>query len=149
VSDPDFAFALREGRPDDHAFVAESWLQSDKHSPSGRDDGPGYMARAKVRIRRILGRSELRVLCSKEDSDAILAWAVVGHLAGVRPGPDPLRPAVYYVYVRTELRRQGLARLLLSDLKDRDVTYTHRPVVRGLTPPAGWVYDRAPNYEGS
>lgn len=138
MSDPDFAFTVRVGVVDDHAFAIESWLQSDKHSPSGRDDGRGYMARAKVRIRRILGRSELRVLCSKDAPEAILAWAVVQ--------PPTI---LYYVYVRHELRRQGLARLLLADLKGVAVTYTHRPVVRGLTPPAGWVYDRAPNYEGS
>lgn len=148
MSDPDFAFTMRVGGADDHAFVLESWLQSDKHSPSGRDDGRGYMVRQKVRIRRILKRSELRVLCSRDAPEAILAWAVV--LPPNKRGFVDLDWAVvYYVYVRHELRRQGLARLLLADLKGVAVTYTHRPVVRGLTPPAGWVYDRAPNYEGS
>lgn len=127
--------AMRAGHDGDHPFVRESWLQSDKHSLAGRDEGEGYMRRVKGRINAILARAELRIVCDRDSPEAILGWAVVA------------KGIVYYVYVRPEVRRLNIAKTLVADMLGEAATYTHRPVIRGPLPiPKLWHYDRTPNY---
>lgn len=134
-------------RPEDHAFVLDSWLLSDRYSAAARDEGVGYMRRQKARIRGILARATTvgTVACGKDDDDAIVGWSVT----------CPRMRVVYYVFVRPEVRRQGLGTLLLGrglrlandrPLAETACTFTHRPVVRGIMTPTNWIYDRAALY---
>lgn len=131
----------RKGIEGDLPFVVESWLSCDRISRAGRDesDSPGYVSRFKVRAKRIIARSELRVICAADDPNAILAWAVV----------LPVALTVFYVYVRPEARRLGLASWLLRDLLPEPCVFTHRPIIPGVRAPEAWMYDREPNYVGA
>lgn len=94
-------FSLRVGRPADLAYVVDSWVKR------GRDRGE-RLSDATARVRAILADegTELRIACLPDDPDAILGWAAVAP------------PSLHYVYVRKELRGQGLARALLHGIEN-------------------------------
>lgn len=132
-------FSLRPGRETDFPFVVSSWLASDRHSPSGRDMGGLYYDTHRETVRRVLMRAELRVACVPDSDDAIMGWAAV-HAEGDTP-------AVFYVYVRRDARRLGIARSLLGELLSKPCDYTHRPVVHApVKMPEGWRYNPVRNY---
>lgn len=96
-------FAIRLGRPSDLPFVVDSWVKR------GHERGE-RLRDATARVRRILSAdSVLRVACLPDDSDAIVGWAVVSTDAS---------PKLHYVYVRKELRGQGIARVLLAGVEN-------------------------------
>ena len=129
---------IRPGRLSDLAYVRDSWLKCDRTSPAARDEGLGYMARQKSRIRRILARATLSVAVSVDDEDAIVGWAVY----------ETEPPTLYYVHVRADARQLNIASRLLAPLGLVPVTFTHRPSVRGALPiPASWRYSRDPNHQ--
>lgn len=92
--------AIRLGRPSDLPYVVDSWTKR------GHERGERLGA-ATARVRAILARPDtvLRVACLPDDTDAILGWAVL------KTG-TPL--TLTYVYVRSEARKQGIARVLLA-----------------------------------
>lgn len=92
-------FSLRLGRPSDLAFVVDSWVKRG-HARNER------LSDATARVRAVLAdaTTELRIACLPDDEDAILGWSVVSP------------PALHYVYVRKELRGNGIARALLHGI---------------------------------
>jgi hypothetical protein len=144
---------LRPGRSEDHAYVVETWLQCDKRSLAARDEGPGYMRQAKVRIRAILARPDVSmvVACDEGEPDAIFGWAVTSSRETHQRSPMTgiiHTPVIYYIYVRSGLRRMGNAKLLVGGLSEARCIFTHRPI-RGVPVPPLWSYDRTPNYEAT
>lgn len=97
-------FAIRLGRPSDLAFVTDSWVKR------GHEKGE-RLRDATARVRRILASesSVLRVASLEDDSDAILGWAVI---------TNDDSPKLHYVYVRRELRGQGIAKVLLAGVEN-------------------------------
>ena len=120
----DLAFTVRPGRPSDHALILESWKATHRNSVIGREHGPQYLQEMKSLIRSILARpdTEVRVAVLPDDDDAIVGYAVVGRV-------KTLLPTVYFCYTKLDppVRRMGIAKTLLADLKDRQVVYTHKP----------------------
>ena len=107
--------------------------------------GPRYISEQKSLINDILSRAstEVRVAVVPDDDDAILGYAVVGHL-------KTLLPRIYYVYVKSEARKLGVATSLLEDLKARQVVYTHKPartLAAVLPKPENWVFSYFRNWE--
>ena len=94
-------FTLRLGRPSDLAFVVDSWVKRGHHRNERLSD-------ATARVRALLASegTELRIACLPDDEDAIVGWAVVV----TKP------PTLHYVYVRKELRGNGIARALLNGI---------------------------------
>lgn len=129
--DPAF-YQIRLGCPADHAFVVDSWLQSDKSSDRAQTAGRVYFREQKKLIRLQLARpdSTLRIAHVSEDEDAILGWALV-----------QLPFVVQYVYVKKTARKLGIARALLADLLDRDVEYAYRPIFETIQIPSSWIFN--------
>jgi hypothetical protein len=134
-------FTIRPIRPTDVAFVTESWMRSASQTVIGRDSGPGYIREMKRTIRDILARPTVTpvVACDLEDKDAIYGYCVADLEAP---------PVVYYLYVKAEARRFGIARGLLGGLlAGQRVEYTHRPSVPFRLPiPESWTYNHVRNY---
>lgn len=131
-------FSQRPGRPSDRPFILESWQASNSITTLGREMGPRYVSEQKALCNEILDRKSttVRVACDPDDEDAIFGYAVVGSL-------DTLIPRVYYVYVKSEARKLGVATSLLEDLRDRSVVYTHKPVrtlACVLPKPENWTF---------
>lgn len=138
-------FMQRSGRPSDRPFVLESWQASNSTTTLGREMGPRYVSEQKTLCNAILDRptTAVRVACLPDDDDAIMGYAVVGHL-------DTLLPKIYYVYVKSEARKLGIATTLLGDLRDRTVTYTHKPartLAAVLPKPETWLFSYYRNFE--
>lgn len=144
-------YAVRTDTP----FIVDSWLKSDQHTRQARDVGRGiYFANHSKVVKAILARGDTRTLVAHvpDNEDAILGWAAMG-----------LNTA-YYVYVRSDARRMGIARALLAPLLGRKgVDYTHAPAVwvpltpeeridtphrkdKPLPAPPGWSYNPYRNY---
>lgn len=117
---------IRPGKPDDLAFVADSWT---KHAHRGE-----RKASATKHVRALLSRSSsyLSVAHVPGEPDAILGWVVVEDANG----PWTV-PVIHYVYVRASGRRQGVARTLLAGLVARAVEYSSR--AKGIALPAKWT----------
>ena len=107
-------FALRLGRASDVPFVVDSWAKRGHHRGERLRD-------ATARIRAILAApsTELRVAALSDDEDAILGWAVVD--VGAPDVSGVPAPRLHYVYVRKELRGQGIARALLTDIENPEI----------------------------
>ena len=136
---------VRPGRPSDRPFILESWQSSQSLTTLGREMGPKYISEMKELVNNILSRpsTEVRVAVVPDDDDAILGYAVVGHL-------QTLLPRVYFTYVKAEARRLGVAGSLLQDLKGRQVIYTHKPartLAAVLPKPENWVFSYFRNWE--
>ncbi|AKU93384.1 hypothetical protein AKJ09_00048 [Labilithrix luteola] len=88
------------GRATDLPFVVDSWS---KHSHVRGE----RLRDATARVRAILAAptTVLRVVTLPDDDDAILGWSVLTSDAS---------PKLHYVYLRRELRGQGIARVLLA-----------------------------------
>jgi len=138
-------FTTRPGRPSDRPFILESWQSSHSLTTLGREMGPRYISEMKGMINDILDRpsTKIRTAVLPEDDDAILGYAVVGHL-------ETLTPRVYFVYVKQEARKLGIAKDLLGDLRDRQTIYTHKPnrtLAMMLPKPDLWTFSFFRNWE--
>lgn len=120
---------LRAGVPADHPFVIDSWLLSGRSQAIARDAGRGYAGDMKWLLRRLLERGALLVACDKEEPGAIWGWALTRG------------SSIFYVYVRQEFRRKGLARALLAPFLDHqgEVVYCARLPFRSELPQV-WRY---------
>lgn len=135
-------YPIREGKEDDLAFIVNTWCQCNKGTRMALDAGPVYTQEQKRLINRILMSKLTRtvVMHVPDSENAILGFAVG------KPGLDP---AVYYVYVKADLRRQKLACAMLAHLlnsKEEElaclkVQYSHRPMVPSVKPPPAWQYN--------
>jgi GNAT superfamily N-acetyltransferase len=91
--------AIRLGRASDLPFVVDSWVKR------GHDKGE-RLGEATSRVRAVLARPDtvLRVACLPDDEDAIIGWAAVSFIPTSK---------LFYVYVRKDARKQGVATRLL------------------------------------
>lgn len=139
----------RPGKPDDLAFVVDSWTKhAFRHA---------RMRNATAHVRSLLARpgSYLSVAHVPGEPDAILGWAVVEEgstvavlnrdgTPGVLDGITHLKqPAcVHYVYVRSAARKTGVARSLVGRLALETVEYSSAAPVN-LALPQTWTVNTA------
>jgi len=111
---------VRLGKPDDLAFVVDSWT---KHGHRGE-----RMRTATAHVRALLARpgSMLLVAHVPGEPDSILGWAATED------------DCVHYVYVRSAGRRQGTAKALMGAWA-RDVAEYSRALPAGIVAPRGWT----------
>jgi GNAT superfamily N-acetyltransferase len=112
---------IRPGRPDDLAFVVDSWT---KHAYRGQ-----RMRTATSHVRALLARATSRLVVAHvpDDPESILGW-----VAG-EAGP-PL--CIHYVYVRSLARSQGVATAMLGTVVNDAADYS----TRYAAPPKAWTY---------
>lgn len=116
-------FRLRSAQPDDRRFVLSTWRRAEAECSAHKEGRlfPAWQDRMMADILQRPGTS-IRI-ASPEGDDAIVGWAVIGFPVGVS-APT----VVYYVFVRPEARRFGVASMLLDDLRERrDVIYPTLP----------------------
>lgn len=124
-------YELRDGTPDDWAFVLDSWRWSQLATPHWagcpRDL---FFAEITPRILAALERGRLRIAHDLVDPGTLLGFAAFEQLkTGL---------ALHYVLVRRDFRGQRIARELLVGEPVR--SYTHKPRnFRGA--PAGWTFN--------
>ena len=120
-------FVLRDEAEGDRHYVLSTWKRSEGEaigSIEGRRFGP-WQERM---MHDILARPGVRiVIAGPSDDDSIGGWMVAQR--------EPM-PCVFYLFVRPELRRLGLARMLVGELAMRAVAYTRRPA--RVLGPRGW-----------
>jgi ribosomal protein S18 acetylase RimI-like enzyme len=117
-------FVIRPGRTGDHAFIADSWQNAHARTAIGKEMGPHYMSEQKELVRRILSwpTTIVRVAADKEDDEAIHGYAVTSESTD-----ESKETRLYYIYVKHDARRLGIANALIGHLRNRPVTYTHKP----------------------
>lgn len=121
---------LRDGTPDDVAFIFSSWIKSYAASDVARSmDRRVYDAEQHDAIEAALARSRVIIACLASAPESIFGYAVVEN-----------DHTLHYVYVKQTYRRLGVARALLGALLDGPTTYTHRSA-RDITVPKGWVFN--------
>ena len=122
---------VRGGKPDDLAYVVDSWT---KHARTHK-----HMRDAVQHVRALLGRSGSRLFVAHvpDEPDAILGWAVLEDSGGPWS-----RPVVHYVYCRASGRRQGVARALLGELASHAVDYSSA-WPSGFAAPKTWAFNAA------
>ena len=166
VSQQRAPFLLRAGTDADLNFCRKHWrlaysanAQTLAPTVEGHHEGDRFPAFHNAMMAGILSWPSTRVTvaCPPEDEGTILGWLVSRPAErvicrGPRPRPEIGRaPVVYFCFVREELRRVGIARMLLADLLDRrDVIYTAKPprvrarsgewVQAAIRIPAYWKY---------
>lgn len=130
---------VRNSVPSDTNLILHSWLRSYRKSPSGQGLSPeDYYAAHHRNVDAILHVATVRVVHPEGAPDTILGWMAW----------EPTAYRLHYVYVKREFRRNGVARLLLSEVpRDRAIEYTHlvdsvRPWLRKHT--RNWTYRRQP-----
>ena len=126
-------FVLRDESTNDSArarerhYVLKTWKRAEGEAIGGIERhlfGP-WQERT---MRDILARPGVRIsFVSPRDDDSIAAWMVAER--------EPT-PCIYYLFVPPELRRLGLARMLVGDLASRPTVYTRRP--GRILGPNGW-----------
>lgn len=125
---PSLPVLLRPVRPEDHPYIVDSWLISNRGSSIARDAGHAYVHDMKWLIRQWLERAAVLVAVDEDAQGAIWGWAATSG------------STVLYVYVREQFRRQGIAKMLLAPFLARDgVIYCARPH-REIPIPRGWRY---------
>jgi hypothetical protein len=159
-------FVLRAGTDADLNFVRKHWRlayssNAQTHAPTveGHHEGDRFPVLHNAMMAGILSWPSTRVTVAHppEDEGTILGWLVSRPpVPVVCKGPRPRAeigraPVVYFCFVREELRRVGIARLLLGDMPNRrDVIYTAKPprvrarsgewVQAALRVPVHWKY---------
>jgi GNAT superfamily N-acetyltransferase len=137
---PRLACTIRRGKPDDLAFIVDSWT---KHGHRGE-----RMRDATRHVRSLLARDpvalaamtsgeregsirSLLVAHVPDDANAILGWALIE--ASRTDAPT----CIQYVYVRSTARLQGVARSLLSMLEGEAVEHS----LPSKLAPAVWIFN--------
>ena len=151
------AFRLRVAVEDDRNYILSTWRRSERES-KGAAEGAYFATLQGGEMRAVLDRESTSVTIAHPESspETILGWcALRAPVTVVHKGPIVRReigpaPIVYFVHVRPELRRVGVAALLLAELADRkDVLYTSRPartrdgarwVPSAVPIPSAWRY---------
>lgn len=120
---------IREGRVEDLAYIRPCWIEDfwrALHRGEGSDplrareawahlSRPVYDCLHSRTITALLERCRLRVAVDPESDVTIWGWAVTE----AQP-----KPIVHYVYVKSHVRRQGIAHLLLDHMP-RGFAFTH------------------------
>jgi len=102
------ASALRLMRPEDHAFVVNSWLKSHKECNFRKANGKDFFACHAPVVRKLIAESTIKlVACDPEDIDLIQSWIV----ADVRGDNIPV---VHYLYTKDIYRHLGIATALFK-----------------------------------
>lgn len=110
------AIGLRPARVGDLPFVFNSWLESYKAYPLALGVPKAkYFADQHALITELLRRGECLMAVNPADDTHLLGYVV----------HEPARRVVHYVYVKHPLRREGIARHLLSAIHAEGCTYTH------------------------
>ncbi len=93
------ACTVRVGKPDDLAFVVDSWT---KHAHRKQ-----RLRTATAHVRALLARAGARLVVAHvpNEPDDILGWVAA---------EDGKPPCIHYVYVRSVARRQGVAAKMLD-----------------------------------
>jgi GNAT superfamily N-acetyltransferase len=107
---------LRDGVPEDVAFVRSSWLRS--YRDRVEVSGPVYWHFQGFLVDRLLQRAHTTVACNPEDAAQIFAYAV-----HETRGPILL---LHYLLVKAPFRKLGLASLLMESIGAKGCHYTHR-----------------------
>ncbi len=118
---------IRQAQQDDVPFIMSSWLKSFRDKDQGFAEGcPNrifYACHHRV-VEVLLPRSMVVVACDENDPRTIVAWACYER-------GDGGCLVVHYLYVKQPLRRNGVARQLMTTLlaiegEPETVFYTHR-----------------------
>lgn len=119
---PKLPCTIRAGKPDDLAYVVDSWT---KHAFRGQ-----RMRTATAHVRALLARpgSVLRVAHVVGEPDAILGWIVA---------EDGKPACVHYVYVRSAARGQGVATAMLGTATRERIEYS----TECSRAPAVWTFN--------
>jgi GNAT superfamily N-acetyltransferase len=116
---------IRPAKPEDHAFIIDSWRRSFENAPAVRGaDREWYRIEMTRTIRRLLDTAECRVACDPEDPDTIAGF-VAFH------GPE-----LHYAYTKQDFRGMGIARQLLDGHHIDAYTFQSN----NARPPAGWRF---------
>jgi GNAT superfamily N-acetyltransferase len=109
---------FRLPRQEDVSFITHSWLRSTKLAVDKDIAYEAYYGDYKKLIsKRLASSAKILVACSIEDPDFIIGFAVYDD------------NVVHYIYVRYALRRQGIAKSLLSKVKaDKKEYISHKPL---------------------
>ena len=129
------SFALRVATPEDRNYIECSWRKAEK-SANGHLERERFAQCQDMAMRAILDRESTTVTIAHPVADPeVIAGYLVARapVRVIRKGPSSLReigpaPIVYFLFVRDECRRLGIARSLLGELPERrDVIFTTRP----------------------
>lgn len=125
----------KEVRPTDLHYIFDSWLEDyrsshftpikGKKSASfvGLMPSELYYKEQRPRIDKILKKSKVLIVCNKEDTDQIFAYAVFRYVGDIT--------ILSWLYVRPVYRKLGIAKKLIHEIGDIDVV-TH------MTPARWW-----------
>lgn len=146
MSAGDPLFVLRKGWPQDERYIVELWANMHAKTKNGRGHGPNYPIEQRALVTRILRRptTEVRVACEPSDLHAIMGFAVVE--------PRVKLPRVYWVFVRREAQRMGIATTLIAELALKQCVFTHHVVEPGFSVVSHrlgnrWSYSYFANFE--
>lgn len=96
----------------DFAFVADSWVHSNRtapaHAPMFTD---AYFRTYKPIVERLARRVHLLIATTNEDRDQICGWVAF------TPARDGRPFALHYVYVKKPLRHMGLAKHMVQHVR--------------------------------
>jgi len=132
---------IREGRSTDIPFVTNSWLKSFRANGTFSQLVPNdiyYQQHHKI-LESIIPRGLLLVLCSMDDPDQILGWALTERQGDIL--------ILHYVYVKHSLRRNGLMDTLLTEIERHEKPAfkftTHMTATWDELNPKrkGWIYN--------
>lgn len=115
----------RDMKPDDVAFVLDSWRRSFEGAPAVKGAERIHYRQEMTRaIRRILDRATVRVRCDANDEDTIVGFAAFTGLE------------LHYVYVKKEFRKMGVAKAMLEGLPIEAYTF----LTPSARPPSRWAF---------
>jgi GNAT superfamily N-acetyltransferase len=129
------SFAIRIATPEDRTYIECSWRKAER-AANGHLERERFAQCQDAAMRAILDRESTVVTIAHPVADPEV---IAGYLAArppvkvIRKGPSNLKeigpaPIVYFLFVRDECRRLGIARALLGELPERrDVVFTTRP----------------------
>ncbi len=129
------SFALRVATPDDRNYIECSWRKAEK-SANGHLERERFAQCQDAAMHAILDRESTTVTIAHPVADPeVIAGYIVSRAPAkvIRKGPSSVKeigpaPIVYFLFVRDECRRLGIARALLGELPERrDVIFTTRP----------------------
>lgn len=98
-------FTVRSGLPGDLNFILATWLRGLRYgNPLFTEiDKDAYFSVYHKVIENILNHSRVKVACLKDDQDVILGYSVIQ------------ADKVHWVHVKSEWRKIGIARSLLTE----------------------------------